>query len=260
VFVPLLAADEPAAPVSNLVATQNGEIPIILSAPHGGTKEVPGVPPRQGKGMKKGGAGFFAGRDVGTEELAYALADAVKKKTGKKPYYVVAKFHRKYIDANRPPEIAYESPKAKSVYDSYRRTLAKYCLEVKKIHGRGLLLDVHGQGAIKDSVIRGTKDGKTVSLLVQRAGVKAHTGPKSFFGLLAGQGFKVYPVNLSDKEYPTLNGGNIVQTYGGEKYGIDAIQIEFGSVYRAADKRKEVAANTAAAVAEFAKLYLAERK
>ena len=78
--------------------------------------------------------------------------------------------------------------------------------------------------------------------------------------MLAANGFKVYPVNLSDKEYPTLNGGNIVQTYGGEKYGIDAIQLEFGSNYRVADKRKEVAGNVATAVADFAKLYLTDKK
>ncbi len=81
---------------------------------------------------------------------------------------MAARFHRKYIDANRPPDIAYEDPRAKPVYDAYRDTLAGYCREVRKTYGRGLLLDVHGQGAMKDAVIRGTKDGKTVALLVQR--------------------------------------------------------------------------------------------
>src|SRR5207245_9425899 len=112
-------------------------------------------------------------------------ADAIDKKTDKRPYLEVAKFHRKYIDANRPPEIAYESDKAKPTYDAYRETLGKFCRDVRKTYGRGLLLDVHGQGAVKDSVIRGTRDGKTVQLLVRRYGEKAHTGPKSFFGLLA---------------------------------------------------------------------------
>lgn len=259
-LVPTLRGREPQVPGRDLVATQKGQLPIILSAPHGGTRDVPNVPPRKGEGLEKGSKGFFAGRDSRTEELAYALAEAIEKKMGKKPYYVVAQFHRKYIDANRMPEIAYEDPRAKPVYDAYRQALDRYCREVLKVHGRGLLLDLHGQGALKDSVIRGTKDGKTVSLLIQRYGQKAHSGPQSFFGLLAANGLKVYPANLTDKEYPTLNGGNIVQTYGSEMYGIDAIQLEFGGDFRAADKLKETASTVAATVADFAKLYLLEQE
>src|SRR5262249_16851956 len=92
-------AAEPAVPPSNLVATQQGSLPIILSAPHGGTHEVPGVTSRKGEGLARNGKGFAISRDTGTEELTYALADAIEKHLGKKPYFIVAKFHRKYIDA-----------------------------------------------------------------------------------------------------------------------------------------------------------------
>ncbi|MDY3560410.1 N-formylglutamate amidohydrolase [Gemmata sp. JC673] len=246
-------------PTSPLVAVEPGEFPVILSAPHGGTKDVPGVSPRKGDGLPVGGSGFFAGRDGGTEELAHATAAAIAKKTGKKPYLVVAQFHRKFIDANRPPEIAYEDPKAKPTYDAYRSTLASYCRELKKRYGRGLLLDIHGQGRMKDTVIRGTKDGKTVALLVQRYGEKAHTGPNSFFGLLAAGGYKVYPEKLADKEYATLSGGDIVQTYGSGDYGIDAIQLEFGGDFRDAASRTATADKVAAAVAKFTELYLSDK-
>ena len=84
----------------------------------------------------------------------------------------------------------------------YRATIAAYCKEVKKTHGKGLLLDVHGQGSFPDAVVRGTQNGKTVALLVQRYGEKAHTGPKSFFGLLAAHGCKVNPADLTGKEAP----------------------------------------------------------
>jgi len=262
----LLAALGPSAPAQSpqtqkpcpneLVMTQEGKLPIILSAPHGGTKEVKDVPPRKGDGLEKGGSGFFAGRDGNTEELAIAISKALEKATGKKPYLVVAQFHRKYIDANRPPEIAYEDPKAKPTYDCYRDTLASYCKAVKSTHGRGLLLDVHGQGAIKDSIVRGTKDGKTVALLIERYGQKAHTGPKSFFGLLAENGCKVHPTDLADKEYASLNGGNIVQTYGSGDFGIDAIQLEFGGDFRDKDKLKDTAAKVAAAIVKYSALYL----
>jgi N-formylglutamate amidohydrolase len=258
---PLAPAPRPAEkpPVSDLVTTQEGKLPVILSAPHGGTKDVPGVAPRKGEGLPTGGSGYFTGRDTNTEELAHAVSAAIEKKTGKKPYMVVAKFHRKYIDANRPPEIAYEDPKAKPTYDAYRQTLAAYCREVKKTYGRGLLLDLHGQGRMNDTVIRGTRDGKTVSLLMQRYGEKAHTGPESFFGLLALNGCKVFPGNLADKDYAALSGGDIVHTYGNGDYGIDAIQLEFGADLREKGKLTDTAGKVAVAVDKFAKLYLTDK-
>jgi N-formylglutamate amidohydrolase len=254
-----VSAQSPKPPKSDLVTTQEGTLPVILSAPHGGTKDVPGVPPRKGEGLEKGGNGYFAGRDGNTEELAAALAEAIEKKTGKKPYLVAATFHRKYIDANRPPEIAYEDARAMPTYDAYRDTLAAYCKAVKAKHGRGLLLDVHGQGAMKDAIIRGTKDGETVKLLTDRFGPKAHTGPKSFFGLLAATGCKVYPADPAGKEYASLNGGDIVRTYGRGDFGIDAIQLEFGGDYRTKDKLTDTADKVATAVKEFAAAYLTDK-
>jgi N-formylglutamate amidohydrolase len=249
-----------ANPAAKLVGAQPGKLPIILSAPHGGAKEVPGVPPRRGEGLVKGSKGFFTGRDTGTEELAEALAAAIEKKMGKRPYVVVARFHRRYIDANRPPEIAYESKLAKPVYDEYHAALARYCKEVKKTYGRGLLLDVHGQGTARDTVFRGTQNGKTVTLLRQRFGEQAHTAKKSFFGLLAANGCKVHPEDGAGKERAGFTGGHIVRTYGShEGYGIDAIQLEFGGDYRAKGKREDTARKVAAAVAEYARLYLEEK-
>jgi N-formylglutamate amidohydrolase len=258
--VPLAPAPRPVAkpPVSDLVTTQEGKLPVILSAPHGGTKDVLGVAPRKGEGLPTGGSGYFTGRDTNTEELAHAVSAAIEKKIGRKPYMVVARFHRKYIDANRPPEIAYEDAKAKPTYDAYRETLAAYCRAVKKEYGRGLLLDIHGQGRMNDTVIRGTRDGKTVSLLIRRYGEKAHTGPESFFGLLAANGCKVFPENLADKDFAALSGGDIVHTYGSGGYGIDAIQLEFGADLRAKAKLADTAGKVASAVEKFAKLYLTD--
>src|SRR5829696_6210397 len=151
VFAVPVVADTPDLKPAEFVSVQPGKLPILISAPHGGAKDVPGVTPRTGGGLAKGGAGFFAGRDTGTDELAHAIAEAVEKKLGAKPYFVIARFHRKYLDANRPPEIGLESKAARPVYDAYHGTLAGYCKEVKKECGRGLLIDVHGQGTAKDT-------------------------------------------------------------------------------------------------------------
>lgn len=239
-----------------LVAMQEGELPIIVSAPHGGLMTIPGVAERKGDGLVKGPSGFFTGRDTGTEELAYKIAASIEARMGKKPYFVVARFHRKFIDPNRPPEIAYESPRAKPVYDRYHGTLARYSAAVQKRWGRGLLLDVHGQGSAADTIFRGTQNGKTVTLLAQRFGPKAIDGPQSFFGLLAEHGCKVHPSD-GGREQAGFTGGYIVKTYGShEGQGIDAFQLEFGGDYRAKGRQADTAAKVADAVAAFAKLYL----
>jgi N-formylglutamate amidohydrolase len=258
--LPDLESPAPAGMVSSLIVTQLGECPIIISAPHGGTAKIPGVSLRKGVGLEKGPAGFFTGRDGGTEELAQEIATEIAAKTGKKPYLVVARFARTYTDANRPPEIAYEDPDAKPVYDEYHALLTQYCRDVKKKFGRGLLIDVHGQGQSAETIYRGTNNGNSVKLLRERFGEAAHTGDKSMFGLLAANGCTVYPTQPGVKEKEGLSGGYITKHYGSSGgFGIDSMQFEFGMKYRAEAARKDTAKKVTAAVAAFSDLYLTDK-
>lgn len=242
---------------TDFISVQKGDLPIIFSAPHGGTMAIPGVPERKGDGMKKGGAGFFAGRDENTELLAPAIARAIEKRLGKKPYFVIAKMHRKYVDANRPPEIAVEHPRAREVYDAYRGQLAAFCDDVQKRFGRGLLLDIHGQGSAKDIVFRGTQNGATDANLAKLLGDKIHAGPQSLAGLLVAHGIQMKPTDTSP-ETGGFTGGDIVRVSGRQE-GIGAVQCEFGADFRAKDAIPAVAEKFADAVVDFAKLYLLEK-
>jgi N-formylglutamate amidohydrolase len=255
-----LAPAEPAAVPTDLITSQEGQLPIILSAPHGGVLPVPGVPERKGECLPKGAGGFVTVRDVNTDRLALALAEAIETKMGKKPYLVMAKLSRKHIDVNRPATMAYESPGARPVYESYHETLARFCKAVQRTYGRGLLLDLHGQAAARDTIFRGTKNGMTVKLLVERFGEKAHNGPESLFGLVAAQGCKVFPdPREGGKERQGFTGGHIVQTYGSHQgYGIDAMQFEFGGDYTDRVKIKSTAAKLADAIDAYAKRYLVD--
>ena len=239
---------------SDFISVQKGDLPIIFSAPHGGMMPIPGVPERKGEGMKTGGAGFFAGRDENTELLAAAIAAAIEKRLGKKPYFVIAKAHRKYVDANRPPEIAVEHPRAREVYDAYRGKLAEFCDDVQKRFGHGLLIDVHGQAAARDTVFRGTHNGATDALLAKMLGDKIHAGPQSLAGLLVARGINMKPTDTSP-EASGFNGGHIVQTYGKHE-GIGAVQCEFGMDFRAKDAIHAAAEKVADGITDFAKLYL----
>lgn len=252
-LVMLARCDEPV----RFVRTQAGELPIILSAPHGGKLDVPDVDVRKGEGLKTGGSGFVVSRDTGTEELAQQVATTIEKRFGKKPYFVIARSHRKYLDHNRPPEIAYEDADAKPVYDAYHSALTDSCRDVQKKFHKGLLLDLHGQGTAKDTVFRGTQNGKTVTLLRERFGETAHTGESSLFGRLKTHGWKVHPDPFDSREQSGFTGGYIVQTYGSHQgFGIDAVQLEFGADYRAKEAREKTAATLTNAVADYAASYL----
>ena len=239
------------------VKIQIGNLPIILSAPHGGEMPLPNTKIRRGEGLATGGSGFAIARDTGTEELTELIAKAMEKKWGQKPYLVIAKAHRKYVDPNRPPEIAFEDSNAKPVYEAYHQALQNACRNVQKSFQKGLLLDIHGQGTAKDTVFRGTQDGKTVTLLRQRFGEAAHSGKSSLFGRFQAKGFQVHPNPFDGKEQAGFRGGFIVQTYGSHQgYGIDAMQLEFGINFRLKDGREKTAATLVDAVAEYADLFL----
>ena len=70
------AQEPPAPPQSPLVTARTGDFPVIISAPHGGAKDVPDVPVRKGVGLAVGPEGFFAARDIGSEELAAGIVAA----------------------------------------------------------------------------------------------------------------------------------------------------------------------------------------
>lgn len=254
------AQDKSTKPVSNLsrlVFVQAGDLPIILSAPHGGTGEVTGVSERTGDGLKTGPSGFFTGRDTGTEELAQEVLEAIKKRFGKSPYVVISKVHRKFMDPNRPADIAFEDPRIKPFYDHYHDSLAKYCRDVADRFQMGVLIDLHGQGTRRDTVFRGTKNGLTVTHLRDKFGETAHHGSNSLFGLLSARGWTVHPSPHDEKEQSGFTGGFIVQSYGSHKaQPIDAMQLEFGAEYRVASRRAKTAEVLADALAEYAGLYL----
>jgi N-formylglutamate amidohydrolase len=237
-----------------LVTTQKGAVPVIISAPHGGRKAIPGVPERKGESVNK----FVKVRDENTAEIADKLLVELEKSLGGKPFAVVARFERKYLDVNRPASGAYEDPKAKPYYDHYHKALEDACRAVKDKWGHGLLIDVHGQVGRPDDICRGTGNLKTVTLLRERFGPAAVTGPKSVLGQLEKHGYTIFPkCDSTEKEDSRYGGGYIVQTYGSHQaFAIDAIQTELGSKYRKKDVLDKTAKDMAAAIGVFAKEYL----
>lgn len=247
-------AADPVPPKANAFTATAGGLPIILTAPHGGRAAIPGVPERKGEGATR----FNPRADSNTDILTEQLADALQQKLGHRPYVVIARFHRKYLDANRRPEDALESTEARATYDAYHAAVAAACREVTARWGRGILLDIHGQAVRPGEVLRGTQNGKTVARLLKQFGPEAVHGENSLFGQLFGKGFAVFPaVGSSDPEDPRYPGGYIVEKYGSGSGGtIDAIQLELGSTYRDSKVVADSAGKLASAITAFAKSYL----
>lgn len=242
---------------AELLTVEAGDLPFVISAPHGGRRDLPEASPRTGQGLKAVPGGFVVSRDTGTEELADEVAAEIRRRYGKPAHLVVNRVHRRYCDPNRVSDEAYESPAGQSHFDAYHAAMKAACLQTQKQFGRGLVLDLHGQGTSAVTVYRGTQNGKTVTLLRDRFGEAAHTGPDSFFGMLKQRGWTVHPQPLDEKEQAGYNGGPIVRTYGHpQAYGLDAIQLEFGGNYRTAATRKETARVLVDALVVYGTLYL----
>ncbi|MDD4871001.1 MAG: BPL-N domain-containing protein [Kiritimatiellae bacterium] len=236
------------------VISREGSLPIIISAPHGGSLAFPGVVARTGGNEVKQ---FAIARDVSTDVLALELSAALLRDTGKAPFLVVAKISRKYVDLNRAEKDAFESPSLREVYEAYHSALEKYCRQVARKWGGGLLLDIHGQGVRSDSIFRGTRNGATTALLLKKFGAKVLTGTQGFQGLLEAKGFKVIPSSDSEDKESRFNGGYIVGKYGENgNYGIDAIQLEFGGTYTSKKAILETANILAEALSNYMALYI----
>jgi N-formylglutamate amidohydrolase len=254
------ARAESAAP-ANLVLVQQGTLPIILTVPHGGREAIPGVGPRDTLGKPSGGRGFVTVTDTNTDRLAFGISAEIKALTGKEPYLVMAKFKRRFVDPNRPPEVAVDSPAARPYYDYYHQAVRRFTEEVRAKYPAGLLVDVHGQKKDPTVVMRGTQNGRTVARLLERAGIPAVTGANGIFGQLAANGLDVFPSNdvapEGTAENRGFNGGYTVGTYGSQNPdGIDAVQMEFGTRYRHDPGLDLAARTTGKALVAFYEAYL----
>ena len=212
---------------SDLVEVVLGDLPIVITAPHGGSSSIPGAAERKEKSLP----GFVVVTDTRTDGLARETALEVEKSFGKKPWVVIAKFSRKYADVNRPEKYGVESDPAREQYKMYHDSVRKAVDAVRSKFGKGLLIDLHGQAADKEVVYRGTQNLKSVGDVSN----EVLSDEKSFLGVLEKLGMKIVPdaSHARDKEHPKFNGGYTVQTYGlGHTDGIFAVQLEFGGSYR----------------------------
>ena len=243
---------------TNLVSRHRGTLPVILSCPHDGKESPTGVPERTGSAPNC--PPFKTSRDLHTREITEGAAQRLLDVFGEAPYVVIAEFHRKYIDANRPSDCAFEVPAAQLFYDEYHNTLRNYVNEIRaENRGLGLLFDIHGTRVIENDpadLYLGTDNGQSVSRL-READIHVLFRRRSLRGFLEAAGHVVSPRQPGIPETPAVDGGHTVRTYGNShEDGVDAIQIEIASTLRDhKDKREAFTEHLASAIGNLVPRY-----
>ena len=116
----------------------NGNVPIILSCPHGGFKK-PKIIPDKEKG--------FMIPDRFTLFLSKKIINELKSKNIN-IYYIINKIHRSKIDLNRPPrsEVAFKQSSriAKKIHYFFHKKIQELADKCISFYNRCLFIDFHG--------------------------------------------------------------------------------------------------------------------
>lgn len=252
-----------------------GNIPLILSATHGGDLRPADIPNRTC-------AGCVTSADLYTRELAIELRESVFRANGYYPHLVINRLHRSKLDANREIiEAAQGHPDAEKAWKEFHGFLEQAVVQIKNTCGRGLLIDIHGHGhtiqrlelgyLLSAVTLRTNEDNLDTEEIVSQSSIrylasnnrlnlKHHVlvrGENSLGALLEQEGFPSVPAPgdpapRSGQDY--FSGGYNTEKYGSANGGtIDAIQIEcnFQGVRDSEVSRAVFADRLAAAVLHF---------
>ncbi len=123
---------------NNFIEYAVGDLPIVLSAPHGGYAKPSAIPDRT--------YGTFA-HDRNTQELARTFSDKVYAATGSRPHIIISLLHRTKLDPNRDKaEAAQGNALAMQAWEDWHAFIRAAKDTVTAYYGSGLYLDLHGHG------------------------------------------------------------------------------------------------------------------
>ena len=119
-----------------------GNLPIILSAPHGGQLTPDEISDRT--------YGTFV-TDLNTYELTKTIMDSMIVRFGGYPHVILCKLKRTKLDANRDSiEAAQEDKYALRAWQEYHHYIEVAKKKITNDQGSGLFLDIHGHGINPD--------------------------------------------------------------------------------------------------------------
>lgn len=226
----------------NFVEYLEGTLPIIISAPHGGTYKPNNIKIRQ--------KGVFE-IDAYTKELTQDIVEAFFQQTNAYPHTVIMNLARNRVDANRAfKEAVSEDKKGQNAYHSFHGFIAKSKETVASQYGRGIYIDIHGQshkhrciefgyllhndvlklGNEKLENYQNLSSIKTMANFSDYTFIEQIKGSFSLSGLMDKQGFKSIP----SRKIPFESKGDYFEgAYNTLKYSslnghcVSSIQVEF---------------------------------
>ncbi|MBL1407424.1 N-formylglutamate amidohydrolase [Sphingobacterium faecale] len=117
-----------------------GDLPLVLSVPHGGRFKDEQIPDRDCPDLGR----VVKGIDMNTKELAMAMQEHFYRQYGKRPYVVIANLSRSKVDQNREIELATcNDPVGIKAWHSYHSAVAAVVTDAKR-YGKVFFVDVHG--------------------------------------------------------------------------------------------------------------------
>ena len=221
-----------------------GDLPLVISAGHGGGEEPDEIPRRT--------YGTLA-RDSWTQETTRALRDSVIAHFGGgQPHVVISRLRRTRLDPNREiVEAAQGSEFAEQAWREYHRFIALARARVADEHGRGFYVDMHGHSHPSPRVELGylltgshlsRSDGQlnapqfrersSIRSLARRVDISFADlvrGPESLGALLFDARVTTVPSPLIPDPHgePFFSGGYSTRRHGSLDGGvIDGVQIE----------------------------------
>ena len=266
--------------IEKYVEYREGNCPVILTVPHGGTIVESFLTLRNTSNCPD--PDFATDLDYNTRELADEIDKAFYQQTGRHPYMIISLIKRNHVDFNRKRSYAIPAGDENigKIYDAYHAYVTEARNAVSQQYGHGLLLDIHGQSH-SDQIDLGyllpvstldKSDGtlnsgtyaasSSIAYLTRtnKAGLsfaQLLRGEKSFGSILYKNGLECVPRpgNLSPGSTPYFYGGYTTRQYGSYGGGVvDAIQCEFRYSYRDTyEERVRAAAAFAKSVDEFTK-------
>ncbi len=242
----LAQAAEPAVGTSVFGAEQYveyipGELPLILSAPHGG-RETPEAIPDWTKGVVEA--------DVNTQELARAVAAEVFARTGHHAHLIICRLHRRKLDCNREVgEAAAGSPIAERAWGEYHGFIRQAAASVTSKYPNGFLIDLHGHShkdprlelgyghsaqelGRPEAELNAPEFAAAGSLRVIAARRKTPytellSGPRSLGALLEAEGYRATPSpRMPVPTEPFFRGGYTMREHTGGNSKLAGLQIE----------------------------------
>jgi len=252
----------------------HGNLPLILSAPHGGEKEPNEIPDRDCPNC-------VTLNDAFTQELTNELTAEIIELTGCYPHVIINRLHRSKLDANRGlVEGASGNDIAEIAWIAYHDFIKFARDNVSDISSKGLFLDLHGHGhdiqrlelgyllsksnlALNDSDLNSDEFIEKSSIkhlvnfnLEELNLAELIRGESALGSILETSEYPSVPSDVDESpltDEPYFSGGYNTQQYGSRSGGtIDAIQIECNQDVRfEANERQTFAANLAQAIIAF---------